>query len=1268
MFCLLLLTVRFVVLPWLETNRGELIGLLARQIGHPVEITALTTGWDGWNPRIRIRGFRIVDRDNGVALVTVPEVRLTVAWTSLLFVDLRLKELAIDGTQLALRRDPAGLLHVGGLIFDPALQADERPFADWILRQPRILIHDATLVWRDELANGSELVLDRVELRLEHRFGHLRFGLTGVPPPQLAAPLDLRGDLTATSLTDWRAVTGRIYARMDYADLAAWHEWLPMAVPVRSGKGALRVWSDLAQGRVREIVADVVLADVQAQLGSDLPELTLSGLEGRLGWSDDGSARREFYTRNLTFTAPNGVHFAATDFKLALHAVANGEAAGRIEFTRLELTPLRQIAGFLPLPTTWREELSRLSPSGTLEHGTLQWEGAPDAPHAFSGSGRFVELGFAAQGALPGVAGMSGNFDSGPQGGTLKLDSRALMLDLPRLYPDRVAFDSLQGQVRWHRDKDGVVVNVDQLSFANQDLAGSVKGDYTTESEGPGLIDASAHLTRADVRQVYRYVPLAVEPAVRDWLQRALVAGTANDVRLKLSGRLAELPFGDPKSGQFQLLAKAQGVTLDYVEHWPALTAVDADIRIDGPRFLADLRHGTVLGVELARSKVDIADLRPAHPVLRIDGAAAGPTAGFLRFVAESPLVDRVEHATDGVEASGKGELVLKVELPLGKPEANKLTGEYTFDNGRLLFGGGVPAVSQLSGKLMFSEHAVSATALTGELLSGPAHFSVVTVDGRVQVDGQGTMNLALLRSEYPQQALFSRVAGTTDWRLALRPQQSGSSFELDSTLKGALIDLPPPAGKAAAETMALKIERRVSEPGRDSVSVTYGAIGRIVVERRLTAAGTVAERALVALGGATGEAQRRGLWVRGDVGTLDLDGWLLLKEQLNDNPAGDELPLSGIDISVRTLDVFGREFSDLQVGATRAGDDWQFDLRGREVAGSGRWQTAAAGHPNGRLSARLQRFSAPGAAQTAGAALVPKSDPQPAGSPWPELDIVADSFTVKGRDLGKLELLAQPSEADWRIHSLAITSDDGKLEANGWWRSGRRAQQTQIEADLDVRDAGKYLARFGLADSVRGAPTHLHGQVTWAGAPHEFDYPSLNGAFHIDTGAGQFTKVDPGMGKLLGVLSLQSIKRRLEGDYQDLFGEGFAFDDISGDVRIQDGVMRTDGLKISGPAAHVTITGETDIARETQKLRVRVQPTLSSSLSFGAWALLLANPVVGAAIAGGTLLAQKALQDPFEQIFASEYLVTGSWSDPQVEPAKGVAPTAAAPGESSKQ
>jgi len=101
-FFALLLVVRLVVFPAIESRRVDIAEWMAKRIGQPVEIDALVTGWDGWNPKLSVQGFRVRARDaERSVLLELPRVDLLVAWTSLPLLDLRLKELLIEGPRLA---------------------------------------------------------------------------------------------------------------------------------------------------------------------------------------------------------------------------------------------------------------------------------------------------------------------------------------------------------------------------------------------------------------------------------------------------------------------------------------------------------------------------------------------------------------------------------------------------------------------------------------------------------------------------------------------------------------------------------------------------------------------------------------------------------------------------------------------------------------------------------------------------------------------------------------------------------------------------------------------------------------------------------------------------------------------------------------------------------------------------------------------------------------------------------------------------------------
>jgi len=229
-------------------------------------------------------------------------------------------------------------------------------------------------------------------------------------------------------------------------------------------------------------------------------------------------------------------------------------------------------------------------------------------------------------------------------------------------------------------------------------------------------------------------------------------------------------------------------------------------------------------------------------------------------------------------------------------------------------------------------------------------------------------------------------------------------------------------------------------------------------------------------------------------------------------------------------------------------------------------------------------------------------------------------------------------------LQRLEISNPDARMHATGRWYREPDAERRTMALDfaLEFSNAGHLLGRFGTPDALRGGEGTLEGKVSWRGAPVSIDYPSLAGSLRLVTAKGQFLKADAGAGRLLGVLSLQSLPRRITLDFRDVFSKGFGFDDIYAAARVESGVMTVKDFRMRGSSAQVQMSGEVDLAQETQNLRVRVIPSLGDSASL---AIALVNPLLAIPAA----IAQKILKDPLGHIFAFEYSVTGGWSDPKV-------------------
>jgi uncharacterized protein YhdP len=217
-------------------------------------------------------------------------------------------------------------------------------------------------------------------------------------------------------------------------------------------------------------------------------------------------------------------------------------------------------------------------------------------------------------------------------------------------------------------------------------------------------------------------------------------------------------------------------------------------------------------------------------------------------------------------------------------------------------------------------------------------------------------------------------------------------------------------------------------------------------------------------------------------------------------------------------------------------------------------------------------------------------------------------------------------------------------LKASGKWSIKEGENISNLIYVLDIGNAGKLLDRFGFSNVLRGGKGKMEGDLSWKGMPFSLDIPSLSGKLKLDLASGQFLKVEPGAAKLLGVLSLQSLPRRLTLDFRDVFSEGFSFDGVSATAVIDQGVAKTDNFKMRSVNATVLLDGSADIAKESQNLHVVVLPEINAGAASVVYALAV-NPIVGV----GTFLAQLFLREPLVRAFTYEYKITGPWKDPVV-------------------
>ncbi|MEC5385936.1 YhdP family protein [Uliginosibacterium sp. H3] len=1268
------LLVRYVAMPQVAEHRVEIASALSQALGLKVEIDALQAQWNGLRPELQMRGMRIFDKEQRVALA-LPRVDAVVAWSSLLRWQLELQRLRLDRPELALRREADGTVFVAGIAVRLDKKQDDSKLGELLLSQHEIHIDNARVLWEDQVRKAPPLVFDKLSLLLQNRGDTHRFSVAATPAGNLSGPIDLRGDLRGDwtqkapqTLADWR---GTIYLALERTDLAVWRQWVDYPITVPHGRGALRTWLNFEGARIGGLTADLALSDVQVRFAPDLPMLSLRTASGRVRL-----AAREndfsFAAERLALTTTDGLQIAPTKFSMRRVGPASGEAlkdrtrrkpGGEISAEKLDMRVLAQLAAYLPFPQAARKTLADADPQGEVSLLQASWEDADAAssstlPFAhFDIDASFDKLTLKPGDGHPGFARLSGRVTGSDRKGEFRFEVRNGALDLPGImHESHIPLDALDANGNWGRDNAGALtVNVGKLRVVNRDMqSAEFSADWRAAPGPEGSIDMTGRVQGFKAPSAWRYIPSVVPIETSEWLKRGLTTGTGENVRVRLSGDLAKFPFRNDPKGIFRVEGGFAGINLDFADGWPVLNNLTGELLFDRTRMLIKSHSGNYRQAKLGEVQAQLADLTNVRQQpLVINGRAAGSGADLLHYLQASPVAEHLGSFIQGMRQEGEGSLDLKLSVPLMEAEHTRVQGSYRFENSKLSLIPELPPFTQVRGAVGFTENGIAPTQVIAEFLGGQVNASGRTAaDGTILFDASGQIPVTGLH-QLIDTPVWNRLAGITPVTARIAITKERADVTVDSSLLGVSSSLPAPFAKSADTRLPFVFNWSLSdEPGVANSSlqdwrISLDTRGSAQWQDRCGKDTCSFLRGAVALNDGI-SLPTRGLRVSGRFQTLDADQWLpVIQEAMEGQKSTakrDATILSGGVLQANEVLVRGHRFTRVIARVVQQGERWVLRLEGPDIAGDINWTGQTASGQAARLGARLSVLK-----------LHPlPAKPLPPGTPTvssrdsdeklPTLDITAEQFELRDMKLGKLSLHSEDQAGHWHLSELRIESPDAVITGEGDSRAlAGGGKQTEVKLDVTSENVGGFLGRLGYADAVLRGKATLKGQLVWNAAVSSFDYSSLNGELRMNVTDGQFNKLEPGAARLLGILSLQSLPRRITLDFRDVFSEGFAFDSIRGDIHIEQGVMKTDDLQVRGPAARVYIKGSTDIARETHALRLTVQPTLSEGIALG---VTMVNPVFGVA----TYLAQKVLQDPFEKIFSFEYAVTGSWNDPKIE------------------
>lgn len=958
--------------------------------------------------------------------------------------------------------------------------------------------------------------------------------------------------------------------------------------------------------------------------------------------------------------ARDGWLVAAEDLQIAangdtwpdasLRAEASTDADGNIVVlgARASYVNLEDSALVLPLlPDAQRELLSGLAPSGEIRDLELTVsEFDSDVPY-FDVTVDLDNVGIAADDRRPGIRGFSGYVSGDRSGGRVEVRSEDMLLELPRVMDGPIDLDVLNGMVIWRSSDELTRFTTDSVQITNAifDSRGSGELTFYKDQAAP-VIDYNSTFSVSDVSAAYPYLPHRImKPKLRDWFRTALVQGSIPRGTLRMNGVL-DRQFFRGGGGNLLVEGSARDVTMRFQPGWPVIARADLEVVLDNTRLYSVRNQLLTAGNSAVDTEVEIGDLY--NPVLTIKALTTGTLETMRQYAMQSPLNDLMGGHLERISVAGDASFQFDLTVPLKQASEAQIDGLLRSNNGSLSIEGFPAPIEDLIGEVRVRREYLESDNLGGRFLGqdidiaidqseDPGLFAIATVEGLVTADA------IIEQLGVPLEGMLDGAADYTAWVLFPRGRQETPqpfTIQFESALEGLALILPDPVAKSADAAMQLHADLRFM-PGGERIETTGGAENGLSWHLDFTKpedAWDFDRGVLMAGPGVMEPAETRGLHIRGATTTVRLDDWLSLS-RAGDKKVGAADRIRSIDLTVEDLFAIGQHLENHRVRLDRSARDWLVQVEGEDAVGS-----VFVPYDFGSdraMEIEMSRLRLPG--DDVSPPSVSTLDPRK----LPPISLKVEEFALGDRNLGAVEVNLVRTTDGLETETLEANDDTFNISGAGRWVADDREElgsRTYVTATLSSFDVRSTLARLDFAQGISGKEMELQFDMSWAGGPRGNFLDVLDGAVSVRLADGQLEEVEPGAGRMLGLISFVALPRRLSLDFRDVFNKGFRYDTIAGTFNVEDGVASTCDMSLEGPAALIGVVGQVDIANNVYEQGAVISAKVGNTL-----------PIVGAVVGGppgaaAALILSQIFKKPLQSVGQVYYGIAGPWEEPSIE------------------
>ncbi len=1299
------LGVRFVLWPQIEKSKPTLEKFISARLGADIAIDDLQVSWVGLRPEFQITGLRFHGTDKSPPLLEIEKISGELSWLSFYHLEPYFHQLNFNGARIYAKRDAKGVISIAGI----PIHGKPNDFAaeNWLLAQDDIKVSQVQFFWDDLQSKKLSTSIQFEEFNLSNGLRKHRASMIATTPwykdrLQINADFVHRLGGQAGNWKDWIGEFNWNFAELDLNQVAK-----DFNVPLYALGGTIssKGRMNLDRGKPDGGAFSIAAKQLKIQLIKDEEPIEFGKLESELVQETDGRML-SVSTKSLAWqelgianTAPLE-NLSPMTFKW--RPPKDSEEIKEFGFSspQVDVKDVALFALNLPLSKKVRQWIKASKAEGELKNLEINWAESQSALAAlslpsswintnkldFSVSAQLRNLSFVGMDkTIPSVSNLSGNLTGDQNQGNLSLSSSNLELVVNDfLVEPKIKLDKASGQISWMKSKGNWVINAKQLSLSNPEINTTLNASYLIG--GPKQADQitlDMNFAQAKLASAYRYLPVGMDSDTKQYLGKAFGAGLIQNGSLHIKGDPNQIPFSTDQAGEFSLnlplsnasfkpaplLDKAQG-------EWPGFTNLIGEIKMNQAALNVNVSKAGYQDVALSNVVAAIPNVSAKQLILTVNGNAQGEAHSMLNYLFASPLGKKQPSLEKNLELTGQANLNLALKVPLSGKGDVKVDAKLDLPNNRAQWAS-LPPLENLKGKIRITEVNPEFEDVTADFLGGSIKITSnpSTADSQSfaingNIDG-GFIKQYFSEDLNPQvRTMLSAMSGSAKYQGMLNFNKAGSETNLKFDLKNWSSQIPEPLNKAAGAPMlgALNVKTFANSKASNAHLSWSAKIGD-----QITTQGSLGldNEWRFALGiGAAAIIPPQGFALNLQAPELNGDRW---HDFLSSGPAPKKAKSASVSednfaltAQFKKLILLDRIWTDANLTGSSKNDIWQFRINSPQVAGQLQWQGETSANPSGFISGRLSKLRIPDAQAIAKPAV--ETATTPSGKSWhknhqqsktpfgpnsiPSANITIDDFSWAKAQLGAIKIKSQTSKDLLKLESLQISNPQGDSTLSGQWASSQadKNEHSSLNINMNVKDAGQIIGHWTSAKSVEGGQGKLDGQLEWDGPLFKPDYGTLSGKIHLNLNKGRLLEVNSDAAKLLNVLSLQSLFRfatlDLQGSLGNIVTKGTPFNTIQSSFSIQSGIAHANEFTMELDQARVAITGDINIPKENQDLRVTVFPTIDAAAGSVVAAFMI-NPIVGLS----ALVGQYLITNQINRAMQTDYLVQGSWTEPEIIP-----------------